>query len=71
MSQILQRMIGRGYEGEAALLQAAMTRLARGEDIVLSPHLGTLAVQAVRRTGPFAPVPPRPVRLGLRRPAIG
>ena len=71
MSQVLQRLISKGYKGEAALLQAAMAQLARGEDVVLSPRLGTLAIQAVRRCGPFAPVPPRPQRLGLRRSAIG
>ena len=73
MSQVLQRLIDAGLEGEAAMLQAALTRLARGEDIVLSPRLELLAVQAQRRCGPFAP-PPRDFqssRLGLRRPAIG
>jgi len=71
MSQVLQQFVNKGFEGEATLLRAAMTALARGEDITLSPRLGTLVVQAQRRCGPFAPVPPRPVRLGLRRPAIG
>ena len=71
MSQIIRRFQRAGLGGEAALLQAAMTSLARGEDIVLTPRMELLAVQALRGSGQFAPAPPRPVRLGLRRPAIG
>ena len=70
MSQVLQRLIGKGYEGEAVVLQTALTALARGEDVVVSPRLGALAIQAQRRCGPFAPSL-RPRRLGLHRPAIG
>ena len=68
---VIQQFLDTGMEGEAALLQVAMTQLARGEDIVLSSKLELLVIQAQRRCGPFAPPPPRPIWLGLRRSAIG